>query len=633
MNTALNILGDPSFESGLPNPVWEGDSPMENPGEPNIIVAAPPLTRTGTHALHLVEIASAEQTITRIPVSHEALLTLHVWNVEIGASPEDVVHVFIDETVVASINNGDPDYTGGYTPVVVDFTEWADGLPHDLVISSDFKTVPFDTEFLIDDVTVTACPLSTDLSISMTDSLDPVRTGDTLVYTIEVSNSGPGAARDPVVVDTLPPELTVTGTEIGQGTAEVMGGVVTFELGGLSAPVELMANGSFETRDLTGWTAVQAPVVDEHFPAGVYPAGTNTGFFAPSSPADGTHSYLNGFDGDGPFTYDLSQEVTIPTSAVSAALSWVDELQWDLATFCGSCTGSREYEVTVEPAGGGPPLATLFREVVEAGTARSGSGEVSHSVDLLSLGSIAPGDTIRLNWRQFISEEFTGPGEFELDAVSLLATTPGATATMTIETQVGPTVFGSALFNTATVSTATPDRNLGNNTVVISTEVVAPDVAVFPSALNFGSLDIEEDPPVVRSLSVGSAGSETLLFLDPGIVISGPGSAELTIIADTGQTTLSPGASRELLVEFAPVTVGNKSSQLIITTNDPDEPTLVVPISAFAVQDGPTGRTTAEIVAYILGLLIGPMAEFDVNMDGRVDAADVVANIEATTDQ
>ena len=48
----------------------------------------------------------------------------------------------------------------------------------------------------------------TDLSITKIDSVDPVLAGQTLLYTLQVTNAGPSQATNVVVTDVLPPELT-----------------------------------------------------------------------------------------------------------------------------------------------------------------------------------------------------------------------------------------------------------------------------------------------------------------------------------------------------------------------------------------------------------------------------------------
>ena len=78
---------------------------------------------------------------------------------------------------------------------------------------------------------VAAIPVA-DLTISKTDSPDPVVAGTELVYTIRVDNIGDAAADDVVVTDTLPPGMTLVSTT---GCDEDPGGAPTCSLGSIAA--------------------------------------------------------------------------------------------------------------------------------------------------------------------------------------------------------------------------------------------------------------------------------------------------------------------------------------------------------------------------------------------------------------
>lgn len=67
-----------------------------------------------------------------------------------------------------------------------------------------------------------------DLSVSKSDSDDPIAAGGTLVYTVTVTNSGATAAPDVVVTDLLPAEVALVSTS---GCAEDPAGVPTCTLG------------------------------------------------------------------------------------------------------------------------------------------------------------------------------------------------------------------------------------------------------------------------------------------------------------------------------------------------------------------------------------------------------------------
>lgn len=71
-----------------------------------------------------------------------------------------------------------------------------------------------------------------DLTITKSDSADPVNAGDPLVYTVTVANSGPSTAENVVVTDTLPSGLSAVTTS---GCAEDPVGVPTCTLGSIAS--------------------------------------------------------------------------------------------------------------------------------------------------------------------------------------------------------------------------------------------------------------------------------------------------------------------------------------------------------------------------------------------------------------
>lgn len=102
-----------------------------------------------------------------------------------------------------------------------------------------------------------------DLTISQTDSPDPVTVGNPLTYTLTVSNSGTANANGITVQYTLPNGVTFNGTTVANGfTASESGGVVTFSSGSLNAgsnatlTVNVTPN---STGTLTSGTAIVDP--------------------------------------------------------------------------------------------------------------------------------------------------------------------------------------------------------------------------------------------------------------------------------------------------------------------------------------------------------------------------------------
>ncbi len=71
-----------------------------------------------------------------------------------------------------------------------------------------------------------------DLSLTISDSPDPVTTGATLTYTLKVHNAGPDPATNTMVTDSLPGGVTlVSATATGGGTCTTTGGKQVCDLG------------------------------------------------------------------------------------------------------------------------------------------------------------------------------------------------------------------------------------------------------------------------------------------------------------------------------------------------------------------------------------------------------------------
>ncbi|MHC4068843.1 MAG: hypothetical protein ACYSR8_04595 [Planctomycetota bacterium] len=181
---------------------------------------------------------------------------------------------------------------------------------------------------------------------------------------------------------------------------------------GCSVPCDLL-NGGFESQSFAPWTAVTGPG-DELTPWSVTSGGI--GWFYNGFPLEGSFFAQNGFDGDAGLFYDIYQEVAIPACARAAVLNWSERIQWDMVLY--GATLPRYYEVSVQPAGGGTPLAVLYARELLPGT-QGDTGYVPHSIDLLSMAPGIAGQTVRINFHEYIPETYTGPAQFDLDGISL----------------------------------------------------------------------------------------------------------------------------------------------------------------------------------------------------------------------
>ena len=96
-------------------------------------------------------------------------------------------------------------------------------------VSSDTDDPDGKNNFTSEDTDVVA---DADLSITKTDSVDPVIAGNQLTYTITVDNAGPGVADNVVVTDTLPAGVSLVSTS---GCAEDPAAVPTCSLGSIAS--------------------------------------------------------------------------------------------------------------------------------------------------------------------------------------------------------------------------------------------------------------------------------------------------------------------------------------------------------------------------------------------------------------
>ena len=84
------------------------------------------------------------------------------------------------------------------------------------------------------DIEPTVVTPNVDLVITKTDNVDPVVPGQTLIYTLNITNNGPSNATGVTVNDTLPPGVTYVSSTPSQGATSENNGVVTANLGNLA---------------------------------------------------------------------------------------------------------------------------------------------------------------------------------------------------------------------------------------------------------------------------------------------------------------------------------------------------------------------------------------------------------------
>jgi len=137
--------------------------------------------------------------------------------------------------------------------------------------------------------------------------------------------------------------------------------------------------------------------------------------------------------------------------------------------------------------------------------------------------------------------------------------------------------------------------------------------------IDFGELGVDQSPSAPLSVTIANAGNAVLHFVGPGVAITADDADEFRFASGPDTSSLDPGERREIDVVFEPLTVGDKSGMLTISTDDAVVPTIEVELSGTAVPAGGEGEGEGE----------GEGAPCDANGDGIVNAVDVQLVINA----
>jgi hypothetical protein len=183
--------------------------------------------------------------------------------------------------------------------------------------------------------------------------------------------------------------------------------------------VEVVENGSFET-GFSSWTTQATagqwrPWQVTGAGAGGYPSTSFAPAIAKTSPQDGQRVAWNGFTGYGPMEFRLWQDVTLPSGV--ATLSWMERIQ---KRFYMGGSNPYTFEVQIRDPNTNNTLSTIFSYSIDA-TSRTqvDTDWQSHSVDVSQFS----GSTIRLYFVEQVPHRMLGPGQVEIDAVSLIVET------------------------------------------------------------------------------------------------------------------------------------------------------------------------------------------------------------------
>lgn len=171
-----------------------------------------------------------------------------------------------------------------------------------------------------------------------------------------------------------------------------------------------------------------------------------------------------------------------------------------------------------------------------------------------------------------------------------------------------------------------PGEGSSNSDVVISipgsTRGLAAEVS--STSLAFGQQRVGSSS--TKAIELRNNGSTTLNV--SSVAISGPGVAAFSV-TPASPFTLSPWASRTLLVVFSPTTQDSFAGTLTFTTNDPTTPTLAIALSGTGVRPilvvEPTslhfgeqrvGASSAPLIAMVRNVGTGPLLISSLSISG-----------------
>ena len=166
-------------------------------------------------------------------------------------------------------------------------------------------------------------------------------------------------------------------------------------------------------RHRSGWVTQDLSI--PFFALTVDGAGVSPGFgFFLSDPTQGVFAALTGFDGNGPGTIRIAQDVVLPPGSTDLIFDY--QCAWDLLNEA-QATLDRTFEVNIEESGGGALLQSDLILTAQAGTTAipDSGGNLVGMVDV----SAFAGQSVRISFDWFVPEDFSGPAFCQLDNVSV----------------------------------------------------------------------------------------------------------------------------------------------------------------------------------------------------------------------
>ena len=487
--------------------------------------------------------------------------------------------------------------------------------------------------------------LETDLSVTKTDSVDPVADIGSFTYTVTVTNNGPVDATGVTVVDTLPAEVTFDATGSTAGCSESPAGTVTCSIGGLasgaSAAVTIAVDVVPDTQGIISNTVSVSADQDETTPAD-NTDGENTRVYRPAIISDlvwydidGNAAWTAGEPGLAGVTVNLYDAAG--TSLVATTMTDVDGLyefdnlapgsyvvRVDVSTLPAGMVATYD----VEGAANGEALVTVTSLEINTTTdfGFTGGGSIGDFVfeddngnGLLDVGETTgvAGAEIQLTW--------AGPdGGFGTGGDDVVYATQTTGASGAYDFTVLPAgAYTIDVITHPTGATLTTGNDPASITLGATENYDLADFGYYlPSTIgDFVWLDANGDS-VQDSGEAGIDNVDVVLYLDDGNGLFEPGTGD-TMVAT--QTTASGGA-----YDFTGVAPGSywvsvdtatlPAGAVLTTANQPD---LVTVTSGADLNNSDFGYDIVAGVTEIVYEDVNRNGSYDLGTDTPLPGIDV----------
>ena len=210
----------------------------------------------------------------------------------------------------------------------------------------------------------------------------------------------------------------------------------------------------------------------------------------------------------------------------------------------------------------------LTPDTLDFGSTNVGSASPPRSVTVANTGD----DTLVVS-----AIVLGGADGADFTEAQALPLTIGAGSSAAVAFQFVPTAGGE---RTATATFTTSDPFAPTTALALDGGGQTPTVTATPNQLAFGDVRVGSGASLPLQLSNTGSGELTIA----GLVIDGAEATEFVLDAIALPLVLEPGGSANLHVNYDPTVVASESAQLEVTSDDPNDADLVVPLSGIGVS-------------------------------------------------